>query len=353
MRVGYLPKENKSNKYTDLILEAMKLGNIEVSGFEDKDLFKKKYDCINFNWFENVRTNCNFIRMYIGYLWKKIIVYYCKVHKIKIIWTVHNKISHGSKYEKYSLKMMKLLAKKADAYVIHCNETRAVINQLNPYVKNEKIFYVPHPNYISTYNSNKFSLQSNIKNSKEGMVCLFIGQVRPYKNVEHIIKLAKEYKNKKIKFIIAGKPQNKEYEDTIRKLSIGANIEMILKFLDDEEMVNLIKNSDIVILPYDLRSSLNSGTVILAFSEGKNVICPEIGTINDIKCKDLIYSYKYDNEEQHFEMLKKMMDKSYRDFLEDKNKFIHKGILLKEYVKEHNSLDVISKKYVKIFKMLS
>lgn len=353
MKVGYTPEKNNTNKYCELMVDAIKDNNIELIRIKESDIFKQKCDVVILNWYETIKDKDGFLKMFLSYIWKKVKIIYCKMNKIKIVWTVHNRVPHNGKYEKYSLKIMKLLAKKADIKVIHCNETRNLIKELNPNVKDSEIKYIPHPNYINAYSRGSIDYKNKFHIKDDEMVFLFIGQVRPYKNVEKIIEVSKKVRDKKIKFIIAGKPNNKEYEDKIRNLAKESNISLILEFIKDEDMISLIQLSDILILPYDLKSSLNSGTVILAFSEGKNVICPNIGTIKDMNDKSLVYSYDYNTEEEHLHMLELMVEKSYKDFTTNKDNFKNKGYLLREIMKKENNLQIISKKYKEIFETLN
>src|SRR5690606_39824303 len=86
--------------------------------------------------------------------------------------------------------------------------------------------------------------------------------------------------------------------------SLAGNIELKLKFIPDQEIPTLINEADLLVLPYDLKSSLNSGTAILAFSYGKSVICPEIGTISDLgQIKNNVLHYQYASDKEHLSQL--------------------------------------------------
>ena len=60
--------------------------------------------------------------------------------------------------------------------------------------------------------------------------------------------------------------------------------------------------ADIVLIPLDIKSSLNSGSSVLAFTMGKTVIIPKIGTVRDFP-RELMFSYEYENESEHLNAL--------------------------------------------------
>ena len=57
-----------------------------------------------------------------------------------------------------------------------------------------------------------------------------------------------------------------------------------------------------MLIPLDIKSSLNSGSSVLAFTMGKTVIIPKIGTVRDFP-RELMFSYEYENESEHLNAL--------------------------------------------------
>jgi glycosyltransferase involved in cell wall biosynthesis len=107
-------------------------------------------------------------------------------------------------------------------------------------------------------------------------------------------------------------------------------------------LVKYLQDADLVVLPYKMGSVLNSGTVILSFSYGKSVICPNIGTINDIEDKSAILNYGYICEADHKKALTDTIDRAI--FLKQKSPTIFKtwGLQMKKYIlKNHNTEKVV------------
>ena len=150
----------------------------------------------------------------------------------------------------------------------------------------DKVYFIPHPNYIGAYKENNIDYKSLLNIKDNELVLLFTGMVKPYKNIELLIEVSKYFENIPIKFIIAGSPSDDEYKMKILNLiNSKNNIVPLLYFIADDDMTSLIEICDLMIFPYDMKSSLNSGSIILAFSYGKSVISPLISTLQDFDDK--------------------------------------------------------------------
>lgn len=288
-----------------------------------KNLFCCKI--VNLNWFENINNKKDYYQ-------RMIILNIIKILKKRIIYTLHNRVPHNKvlhnkddEITKYSKRLMRKLCKDASVIVGLCTETEDVVKELNPEMLS-KIVIIKHPNYIGNYDlSGKGNLREKYKIEKEKKVMLFFGAVSPYKNISILIDCFLELRSENFVLIIAGKPSDTEYaKRIIEKCKDKENIYLDLRYIPDEEVELFYNTADIVALPYDKTSSLNSGAVYLSFSLKKTVICPNIGTINDLEDQSFIYSYSYESSEDHKGMLLSAM-------INMKNEVSKRPEILKEY----------------------
>lgn len=353
IKTAYYPLTDKTNKYVKLVVDSIKENKIEVIDANINRVDKVNYEIINLNWYESIFEK-NYLKGIKQYFNKLSFLKKLKQDNVKIIWTVHNKIPHDGKYKYFAIKLMNELIIKSDAIVIHCKDTVEVLENINSTINiKDKVHYIPHPNYIGAYDEKEIDFRSKFNIEKDEMVFLFAGQVRPYKNVELIIKAAKTMVNKKVKFIIAGRPSGRLYEAELKKL-IGnnSNIITMFQYIDDSELVPLIKASDVVLLPYNIKSSLNSGVAILSFTYGRTIVCPKIGTLNDLEDDSLFYSYMYVDEKEHAESLIRKVNECYNDFCKSSNILKEKGNKLKYIMEKDYSKLVVAEKYNKLYREL-
>ena len=203
-----------------------------------------------------------------------------KLFGIKIVWTVHNIVSHERKFSSLELFFSKILAKLCDKLIVHCPSAKEEV--MKGYgVSDSSIAVIPHGNYIQNYRNeiSKAQARERLKICTE-IVFLYFGLIRPYKGVGELIDAFEKLNSPKAKLLIVGKPYNKEIGGNIKKKCKDKNIKTIFKFIPDDKIQVYMNASDVLVLPY--KDILTSGAVILAMSFGKPVIAPAIGCILDI-----------------------------------------------------------------------
>jgi len=302
MKVIFNPSENKENKYIGILVRALENAGYEVvplDGLVSSWKHFKSIQLVHLNWFENLDDSSKGATLK-SFFRKLIALITIRLGNKKLIWTMHNRLSHEKKSGKWSNILSSLLIRWADAIVIHSEESRARLGDISQ-IFLSKVVHIPHPDFIGVYGP---ILPSAVPQLGNPIKLVFIGAIKPYKNIELLIRLAQKFPTS-IEISILGNPHTPEYKKEITRLSKGlSNLHLKLEFISDEDLPEILSNSDLVILPYNLESSLNSGTVILAFSYQKTVICPKIGTINDFgKVNSAIFSYDYSTPEEHFEKL--------------------------------------------------
>lgn len=339
-KIVYTPFENKNNAYINITKNILAELGFTLMEFNSKNL--NDCDYIIFNWWENLPNNC--IKKIYYYIHKYHILKALKRKGTKIITVFHNKQPHDNKVTYLQKKIIDKLFFFADKIIILSKQSVEFIE--NPEYK-EKTFYIPHPNYIEE--NKKIYIERNISNK---LNLMFFGLVRPYKNIELILDIAVRFKNEPINFKIVGQPFNSKYKEFIQQQCKNIdNVQCDLRFIGDNEISELFANCDALILPYDQQSSLNSGTVILSFSNKKTVICPKISTLGDFDSSDF-YSYSYLNEKEHKEELYRTVKMMLNDYKKDKKIIEDKGYRLYKEVAKNNSKNAIKEKYVKLFEEL-
>jgi len=341
MRIVFEPVETEGNKYAEIISKGLKRNGLEVfsvtSMFADFNLFSE-IKLVHLNWFENLDGSDNTA---------KIITFCKKIFKLllfwitgkKVVWTMHNRLPHDKELMFFKKLMIKSLIRFSSIIVIHSKMSEGILLELDPSV-GKKIRYIPHPNYVGDYlpDQPEKVLPSGDGGAKP-VKLLFVGAIKPYKNIELLIELASVYQEE-IQLTIAGKPQSRAYQQKLMDAARNfPNVVMNFSFVSDVDLANYIQDTDLLILPYDLRSSLNSGTVILAFSSGKTVICPSIGTIQDLDNQKDVFSYTYNNAAEHLIVLKEVLARVIHLNRDNPEVFKQMGLRMLEEVTIKNSKD--------------
>ncbi len=350
MRAVFYPYKNDSNRHIDILKKEIEKNNVYL--YDIKNIKKiqqwKDIDGIYLNWFESI-YNDNFIKYYYNVIKKLSLLILWKILHIKIIFVFHNTFPHDCKYKSITRFFIHCYLKIADKIVILSRSSKEKLTKyLNKTDINKKVIYIPLPNYIDSYsrNVNKIPI---IPHCSRPFNVLFIGAVRPYKNVELLINTSDIFN--KAEFVIAGRTSSREYEYDLNLLIKNKrfhNLKTHFQFISDEQMIQMILNADILALPYNIDSSLNSGTALLAFSLGRTVICPKIGTVQDISDQSLVFSYSYSDSKEEKENFLHQMNNAYNMFLYENDKFNMLGQKLLVEMKNNNNPEYIGKRFAEI-----
>lgn len=288
--------------------------------------------CIYLNWIENTLDELD------RQLLKK-----AKIMRVKIIWVFHNRLPHDTKSEQQDIDNIKFLISICDSIIIHSLRSTEYLLEYSKDCE-EKVEYIQLPNFIDDYgNFGKFDLYDNKNNFVFGL----IGNIRPYKNIELLIEAFEKILNynKNITLVIAGKAISEEYSSDLKKATENnENIIFCDKFISDLEMGTLLGTIDLMVLPYDVKSGMNSSAMIMAFSYKKSVIVSDIAMVYDFDEK-LIYRYSYLSDVEH---AKKLEDAMLRALNDGKNAVKMKGVQLYQVVKKQNDKKYVEKKLLEL-----
>ncbi|MEE3410069.1 MAG: glycosyltransferase [Treponema sp.] len=340
------PTNNSSNKYSALQEEAVRRAGYQLA-FSFKQFFK--IDAFILNWFETLGKGYR-----LEYLKKILKLFLFRVFRKKVFWVVHNRAPHQSKngrskVDEYSRRLMKALLKRSYKIIVLCDETSSVLQDLSGRMDlyESKIVKIPHPNYIGAYEESKSTAACPSINNRK-VKFLFIGAVKPYKNIDLLVDCFNQLDGKNAQLLICGKCYDSNYEAELKSKITNPNIRCDFRFVPDQDLVQLICQNDILILPYSMASSLNSGTIILAFSNHKTVISPLIGTLKEYKDKNFFYSYEYDSQEDHKACLLKQINTVLADVKKNPDCLAQKGKIVYDEVLKNNSLQTVSDLYKQI-----
>lgn len=323
------------------MVEAIKIAfpHVTISAFPRiRKIFSlKDYDFVWFNWFENPPIEKRVKEVSIKWL----ILITLRLMGVKIIMTFHNRMPHESKDKFLDRLLFWFTFTIANRIIILSSDSRAILKDRFGNKILSKLFLIPHP----TYDCEPKKLIDN----QDNFSILFFGNLRPYKNIELIFDLAKIHKN--IKFTVAGNAFDKSYELELKCQSKKIpNIELITHFLTDEEIDKLIDSHSILLLPYNIKSSLNSGVVIHAICKRINIIVPEIGTVNQLNNKDLIFHYSYESQKEHLEKLTEIVCLAKDEYHNDFEKFQNRANVLYEEAMTNQTPLALSKSIKELLK---
>lgn len=301
----------------------------------------RDYHTASLNWFEKSRGWKDFAK-------KVALLLALKLYGRKIVWTVHNLQAHENSVRWQERILWILLGNASDRIHILCEATRAI-----PLLAahQSKIRCVPHGDYFGCYEPSGIDIGKRHGIAPNRRILLFLGQVRPYKNIELLVQAfsASSLSEKDYTLLICGKTYSNEYRHSIEGLaSENPNVVFSPEFVPDSEMGDYLARSCALVVPYNTDSSLNSGTLWMACSYGRTMILPEIGCVQDLPELDFLYTYRYSSAPEHLSQLTAVFSRLASDVDDDPGILESKGQIAKR-IMEERSWSRNSKRWIELF----
>lgn len=182
----------------------------------------------------------------------------------KVVITIHDGILHKGEKNKW-LQFNSDLKVRLSTDVIFLTEfvKKQVFDRLQ---LKKNAYVIPHGIYENTFVKTKE--ESNSKN------ILFIGRIGKYKGVELLISAIEEMGTSVDKLIIAGKSLYK-----LDNRETAENIQIIDKYLSEEEIGTLLGWADILVIPY--LEATQSGIITLGIYAELPMVCTNVGGLRE------------------------------------------------------------------------
>lgn len=341
MKTIFCPNHDSSNESINKEVYFLHEFGIETSDFID---FKKcpwrlaSLSAVNLNWYDDI-NEANRIKALLVLVKKIITISFLKISRVKIIYTLHNKIAHDGKSPKENLFLKKFILKRADVIALLSSRSKEYAKSLVS-IPDARFFYIGHPAYSST---------SRIEKTDNVLTFLYFGMVRPYKNIETLIKAWEKAKLSNSRLIIAGKPISEDYRRAVEKATKGVSgVELILKYIDNDDLDSLISSADVIVSPLNKRSSMNSGTLVKTMCMKKTIIIPDIEMVYDYDLENM-FVYSYDSDSEHEAVLSSTMKKVFEIYSHTPCKLQEMGSVLFKSFMRLNSDEIYKQRYKELY----
>jgi len=230
-----------------------------------------------FSWFETSRRIATFnpdtviLPWWVVY-WTPMYLYFLHFLKrrgIRVVFLCINVFEHeDNPFKKF---LTKLILKKVDSIIVHSEQEKNQILEFNPMATVRK-HLLP-----------LFGYDARVATRENGNLnLLFFGFVRPYKGLDTLLKAVGILRNHDIALRIAGEfwKDKDEYTRLIDDLGISGKVDIVDRYISDEEMSSCFAWADLVVLPY--KRTITSGVIATAYGFGKPVLATNVGGFHEV-----------------------------------------------------------------------
>lgn len=188
---------------------------------------------------------------------------------IKVVFICINVFEHEDNALKKSVT--KFILRRVDSIIVHSEQEKRSLLGLNPKatVKKHLLPLFEYDSSAASRSDKKFHL-------------LFFGFVRPYKGLDVLLNAISILKGHDISLKIVGEfwRDKEDYIKRINDLDISENVEIIDRYVTDNDMSQNFSWADLVVLPY--RKTITSGVIATAYGFKKPVLATNVGGFYEV-----------------------------------------------------------------------
>jgi glycosyltransferase involved in cell wall biosynthesis len=203
----------------------------------------------------------------------------------RVVWTIHNTVSHDSEYEETELRLSEEIAEIAD--VLHFHSQRSIDEVAASFLfRREKAVVSRHGSFVGVYPDvvDRDGARRALDIPADADVLLSLGQIRGYKGLDRLIDAFRDLSRDRpdVILLIAGEDKAGLLPGMLEGLPPGdrARIRVAARRIDDFEMQVFFRAADLAVFPY--RRILTSGSLLLAMSFGVPTVVPEVGMCREV-----------------------------------------------------------------------
>jgi beta-1,4-mannosyltransferase len=273
-------------------------------------------------------------------------ILWTKLLGFKLVWTMHEILPHEKEFHN-DIYIRKLVSNFSNSLILHSQHSKQDAIDLGFNLQNSCV--IPIGSYTEPYlnDTTKEEARGKLGISDAEFVFVFFGLIKQYKGIENLLvsfeKLMHTNSTHNIHLVIAGKCLDDGVLNIMQNYAMRypTRIHLYNKHIPDEEVQLYFNASDIAVFPYEKNTT--SSSILLAFSFGKPIIAPLLGSINDIP-RGL--GFFYDSND------KMGLIKSMIKAITGKNNLSKIGIKGRNYI-NNLSWNDISTKHLEIYKKIT
>lgn len=282
--VSAFPAFREGNPYTSLLSVALEQRGTRVREFSLRHPLRDGApDVLHLHWPERLVVSPSLIRSTIKALLFSCILKWFRHNGTKVVWTVHNVYPHERTSSHLLMKFMSFVAKRLDGFITLSEAGLRAALDAYPNFHTIPHRVIPHGDLAKAYDvpSSKAAAREQFGFDQACRVVLHFGQIRAYKGVLGLISAFQHVSDETARLVIAGRPFNEEIAQQVQDAAARDNrVSILLRFLSDQELTNLIAAADLVALPFI--QILHSGSAYLALGLERPVLVPHVGAMPEL-----------------------------------------------------------------------
>lgn len=289
----------KSNRYqSELYGEIAKSQDVAEMFISPRGLLtalSRRADILHVHWLERAFWGRSQAKILPQVFWSVLTILILKARGTRFVWTAHDPVPHdmaeNRKLQAGFYRVLwrlyrRLLVGSLNGVILLTETHLPVLRREYPCLATVPHVVTPHPHYRGIY-PNSISpadARNRLELPADALVFAFVGKIRPYKNVDGLLRAFLEYQDPRARLLIAGEADTGAYGHELEQLAKSdARVKFVPSFVPDDQLQLYLNASNIVVFPF--REVTNSGSVLLALSFDRPVAVVDAPVFRELQAK--------------------------------------------------------------------
>ena len=277
-------KNAASNPYNASLYSVIQEQGVEVAEFSKASVMSSHWDVWHMHWPQWLLKKKSAYRLGRSVRKQLALIDRVRARGTKVVWTIHNLQPHEQKYPFLEQRFWVGFARRTDA-VISLSETGLALARERYRALAEKPgIVIPHGHYRGVYPNllDRGEARRKLAIDPGARVIANFGQIRPYKNVPHLVRVFRDCEDPKAVLLICGRPLDSGVEQEVRAAAGGdPRVRFFLDYIPSDRIQLYLKSADLLVFPYS--EVLNSGCALLGLSFDRPLLVPNLGAMAELQ----------------------------------------------------------------------
>jgi glycosyltransferase involved in cell wall biosynthesis len=288
------------NPYTWLLCSHLAALGVRVSDFTPARALRGGYDVLHVHWPDKALNAASLLGRVAGAVAALMMLEAAHFHGARVAWTAHNARPHESRHPRLEAWFWSAVVRRVDAVIHPSMAGQQVVEALHPELARRPHAVVPLGHFRGTYPDtvSREEARAAFGISDRARVVAFLGLVRAYKNVPHLVRTVRALPREagEVVLLVGGAPHTAALADEVREAA-GRDplVRLALEHVPDDDVQRYLRAADLVVLPF--RDITNSASALLALSFDRPVLVPArgaMGELRELAGADWVWTYEED-----------------------------------------------------------
>ncbi|PFG33183.1 glycosyltransferase [Sanguibacter antarcticus] len=276
-------RQNRAkNPFQALLTEGLERQGWVVREFNLKRSPFRRADVWHWHWPDAQFSRKGTVRARVRSLMLRTLLLLARARGTRVVWTVHNFANHEGNNAEVEARFFAHLQKVVSGVHFMSEASRTEAYERLPYLAQRPYVVLPHGHYRDVVTpSPRAAARERLDLRGAGVLFAFVGQIRRYKGVGQLLDAFAGVQSRSAHLLVAGSVKDDSAPYLQESADTDDRVQLVLRYLEDEEMSTMVSAADVVVLPYE--KVTNSGSALLALSLDRPVLVPRTETFVELQ----------------------------------------------------------------------